>query len=116
MSNIIKTLILKLGYSLSGIRDTWKTEKSFRQWFILIIVSDLAAIIYAPSIIWLAIIVAFGLLLLASELINTAIEAIVNKVQPEFDPLAKKAKDAGSAMTLVTFFALVLLWIGMLNA
>ena len=116
MLKIINILLLKMGYSISGIRDTWKSERSFRQWFILTIISDFAAIIYAPSLLWLVIIVAFGLLLLAAELINTAIEAIVDKIQPEFHPLAKKAKDAGSAMTLVTFFALIILWLGMLNA
>jgi diacylglycerol kinase (ATP) len=116
MYNIIKNLWLKLGYSISGIRDTWQTETSFRQWFLMMIFSDIAAFFYAPSIFWVAIIIAFGLLILAAELINTAIEAIVDMLQPEFHPLAKKAKDAGSAMTLITFCALIILWLGMLNA
>jgi len=116
MLKIIKILLLKLGYSLAGIRDTWITERSFRQWFLLTIISDFVAFIYAPNMMWLVIIIVIGLLLLAAELINTAIETIVNKVEPEIHPLAKKAKDAGSAMTFVTFLALLITWFGMLNA
>jgi len=52
--------------------------------------------------------------LLAAELINTAVEAIVDKTTPERHPLAKKAKDAGSAMTLVTFLALATLWVAVI--
>ena len=109
---LLHLLFLKLGYSLAGLRDTWLTEPSFRQWFVLIIISDIAAIFLAPDIIWVALVVAFGFLLLAAELINTAIEAIVDKTTPEIHPLAKKAKDAGSAMTLVTFLGLAALWVG----
>lgn len=115
MLKIINILWLKLGYSLAGIRDTWVTERSFRQWFILTIISDLVAFIYAPTMLWLVIIVVLGLLLLAAELINTAIETIVNKIEPEIHPLAKKAKDAGSAMTFITFIALLITWLGMIN-
>ena len=111
---MLATIIEKTGYSLAGIRDTWLTEPSFRQWFGLVVVSDLAAVFFSPQIVWVVLIVATGFLLLAAELINTAIEAVVDKTTPERHPLAKKAKDAGSAMTLVTFLALSAIWIGLL--
>lgn len=113
---MIRQILTKLGYSLDGLRATWATEPSFRQWFALVVVSDLAALAVRPGAVWLALIVVCGLLLLAAELINTAVEAIVDKTTPERHPLAKKAKDAGSAMTLVTFAALCVVWVGALLA
>lgn len=115
MLETLKTVGIKAGYSLAGLRDTWRTEPSFRQWFVIMVISDVAALIWAPSALWLVLIIVFGLLLLAAELINTAIEAIVDKTTPELHPLAKKAKDAGSAMTFVTFLALVSIWAGILS-
>lgn len=44
-----------------------------------------------------ALILALGLLVLAAELLNTAIEEIVDHISPDLDPRAKKAKDCGSA-------------------
>lgn len=111
---LIRLVLTKLGYSLTGLRDTWRTEPSFRQWFALSLVSDVAALFLAPSALWIVLVVTFGLLILAAELINTAVEAIVDKTTPEQHELAKKAKDAGSAMTLVTFLALVVVWAGLL--
>ena len=57
-------------------------------------------------------VVAFGFLILGAELINTAVEAIVDKTTPEIHKLAKKSKDAASAMTFVTFLGLVSAWAG----
>jgi len=104
----------KLGYSVDGITATWSSEPSFRQWAILVAVSDGTALLLRPGAQWVALLFAFGFLLLAAELINTAVEAITDKTTPEQHPLAKKAKDAGSAMTLLTFLALVSLWGGVL--
>ena len=111
-TTMLHLLMLKLGYSFAGLRDTWCTELSFRQWFLLVIVSDVAAVFCAPNITLGSLVVALGFLLLAAELINTAVEAIVDKTTPEIHTLAKKAKDAGSATTLMTFFALLTVWIG----
>jgi diacylglycerol kinase (ATP) len=112
--NLIAQVYEKFGYSLDGLRSTWADEPSFRQWTGLVAVSDLAALVLPISSMAAALVFAFGFLLLAAELINSGLEAIVDKTTPEVHPLAKKAKDAGSAMTLVTFLALVSIWIGAL--
>ena len=109
----MRTVAEKTGYSVVGLRDTWRSEPSFRQWFVLAALSDAAALLFAPDVIWVVLVVVLGLLLLAAELINTGLEAIVDKTTPEIDVLAKKAKDAGSAMTMVTFLGLVVVWVGM---
>ena len=105
-------LFAKLGYSVAGLLDTWRSELSFRQWFFLVIISNISALFLAPNIILGTLVIAFGFLLLAAELINTAVEAIVDKTTPELHKLAKKSKDAASAMTLVTFLGLFSVWGG----
>lgn len=112
MIGLVRTVATKTGYSLAGMRDTWRTEPSFRQWFALTMLSDALAFVFAPSVLWVVLVVVLGFLQLAAELINTAVEAIVDKTTPELHPLAKKSKDAGSAMTLVTFLALAAVWVG----
>ncbi|MFN0115875.1 MAG: diacylglycerol kinase [Paracoccaceae bacterium] len=104
----------KLGYSLDGVRSTWIDEASFRQWVCLVAVSDIASISLPLPTLSTGLIVALGFLVLAAELINTGLEAIVDKTSPETHALAKKAKDAGSAMSLLTFLALVSVWVGVL--
>lgn len=114
MFAFLKLLSTKFGYSVSGIVETWQSEPSFRQWALLVAASDIAAVALPMPGLARGAIFALGFLLLASELINTAVEAIVDKTTPERHPMAKKAKDAGSAMTFVTFLALASLWAGVL--
>jgi len=112
--NLTRLIAKKYSYSADGIRETWQSERSFRQWFGLVVVSDIGALIFTSDIFMISLIVAIGFLLLAAELINTAVEAVVDLVSPQKHVLAKKAKDAASAMTLVTLMALCAAWIGTL--
>ena len=107
---MIRTWIRKLRYSLDGIRDTWVSEPSFRQWFVVVVVSDALALYLFSVSLTAGVIVFAGFVLLAAELCNTAIEAVVDKTTTEFHALARKAKDAGSAMVFVMFVALVSIW------
>lgn len=111
-TKMVRVIFEKLGYSLTGVLETWRTELSFRQWFCLALGSDLAALLVSPNIMFTTLVVAFGFLILGAELINTAVEAIVDKTTPEIHKLAKKSKDAASAMTFVTFLGLVSVWAG----
>ena len=111
---MVRLIFVKLGYSFSGLCETWRTELSFRQWFFLVIGSDLVALFISPNITLTTLVVAFGFLILAAELINTAVEATVDKTTPEIHELAKKSKDAASAMTFVTLLGLVSVWVGLL--
>ena len=108
---MLGTLIRKLNYSLNGLRDTWVSETSFRQWCFVVAVSDgLALYLFSGSFVT-GVIVLAGFVLLAAELSNTAIEAIVDRVDSQWNALAGKAKDAGSAMVFLTFLGLVAIWV-----
>lgn len=89
------------GYSIEGLKYAYKYEQSM---FIHLIVTALVIIVNiifnVTAFEWLITFLAIGMVL-ASELINTAIEAVVDLVTMEIHPLAKIAKDCGSAATFV---------------
>lgn len=92
------------GYSIQGLRAGWN-ETAFRQ-------ESIAAMVLIPSAFWVggtwvetSVLVGCVVLLLITELLNTGIEAAIDRISEEWHPLAKKAKDTGSA---AVFLALLL--------
>ncbi len=100
-------------WSWAGLRDTWANEHSFRSWV-------WANAISAGLALWLlrgaelAVILGLGVVLLAAELVNTAIERAVDLVSLEQSDLARRAKDAGSAGVAVAAVAVGIAWIAVL--
>ncbi|MCB1398659.1 MAG: diacylglycerol kinase [Rhodobacteraceae bacterium] len=92
---------LRLGrtvlWSWQGWRAAWATERTLRQWTLVHAASVALAFALDLSAGERALIVALGFLLLAAELMNTAIEEVVDHLSPQRDPRARKAKDCGSA-------------------
>lgn len=115
MINRLKAELLRFRntatWSLDGWRAAWKTEKSLRQWSYANILSALLALSLDLTPGERALILALGLLVLAAELFNTAIEEIVNLASPGRNPQAGKAKDCGSAAVAVTAIAAGLAWV-----
>jgi len=101
----MKRIYLAFLYSMAGIKAAWQGEAAFREEAILAIIMIPAAFYFAPDKISLILLVASVLLVLSIELLNTAVEAAIDRHGPEIHPLAKKAKDAASASV---FFALVM--------
>ena len=97
-------------WSMMGLRAAWRHEASFR------LEGYLFAVLF-PLGLWLgrggierAILVGSLVLVLAAELLNSAIEAIVDKASPEFHELAGRAKDMGSAAVLLLMANVALAW------
>lgn len=89
------------GYSIEGLKYAYKYEQSMLIHFVATFFALLMGIICKISLVeWAMIFIAIGIVL-AAELINTAIEAVVDLVTLEIHPLAKIAKDCGSAATFV---------------
>lgn len=97
--------------SLIGTRDVWREERTFRQWMIVNLVSIGLLILIRPGFIASAVIVYAGLQVLVAELLNTAIEAVVDVLEKEHQPLTKLAKDAGSAAVAFAAIGLGFVWI-----
>lgn len=97
-------------WSWRGCRAAWATEKSFRQWALANVLSALAAFALPLEPGERALILALGLLVLAAELANTAIETIVDHILPDPHPAAARAKDCGSATVALAALAAGVAW------
>lgn len=102
-------------WSWQGWRAAWASEKSLRQWSVVNLGS--AALAFAIELTpgERALILALGLLVLAAELANTAIEEVVDYISTASDPRAGKAKDCGSAMVALTALAGGVAWVVVLT-
>ncbi len=110
-STVVTRLVRRTGWSLQGLRHTWREEETFREWAWANLVSAGFALILDLSTGERALILALGLLVLAAELFNSAIEDAVDHISTEEHPLAKSAKDAGSAAVAVTALATGVAWV-----
>lgn len=104
----IYKLVKGFKYAFEGIRDTYKTELNFRiHFFAMLVAMVLGIFLSLTTAEWLWILISITLVM-AFELMNTALEALSNSISLEHNPYIKKAKDAAAAAVLViSFFALL---------
>ncbi len=105
-----KQLWKALRWSMKGFASAWRHEASFRLEASLVLV-------LVPVGLWLGhgglekfTLILVPLLVLSAELFNSAIEAVVDKVSPEFHELAGRAKDMGSAAVFVLLVLVAVSW------
>lgn len=104
-------LLRAFGYSCDGLRTTFAKEAAFRQECIAAAVLVPLAIVIAPDRAMMALMIASVFLVLIVELLNSALEAAIDRFGPERHPLAKHAKDAGSAAVLLALILTALVWL-----
>jgi diacylglycerol kinase (ATP) len=98
-------------YSFAGLAAAFRHESAFRQEVLLAAVFlPLALLLDVPGVSK-AVLIASVMLVLIVELLNSAIEAIVDRVSLELHPLAKRAKDIGSAAVFLSLATLVMVWV-----
>ena len=108
----IKRTINSFKYAFNGLIDTYRTEQSVWIYIPVALLVILAGFLLKISTFeWLIIILILGIIL-SLELINTALEAVVDLATEKYHPLAKKAKDTVSAAVLV--FAITAVIIGLI--
>jgi diacylglycerol kinase (ATP) len=106
----IKRLFNALKYSLAGLQAAFQNEDAFRQEVMSACVLVPLAFYLEHDMISRAVMIACVLLLLIVELLNSAIEATVDRISLDDHRLAKRAKDIGSAAVFVTMLNLVVVW------
>ena len=106
-----KRLLNAFGYSLAGIKEAHRNEDAFRQEVLLAAFLLPLAFWLEPAAIGRALMIGSVLLLLIVELLNSAIEATVDRISLDDHRLAKRAKDIGSAAVLITIVNLVMVWL-----
>jgi diacylglycerol kinase (ATP) len=104
------------GYSLAGFRAAYKHEDAFRQEVLLAAILIPLALWLPVTLIGKALMVSSVLLVIIVELINSAIEATVDRISLENHDLAKRAKDIGSSAVLVSLLNVIVVWVMVLLA
>ena len=98
----LKRIVGAIGYSIEGFQSAWQGEHAFRQELAIAAVASIVAIcLPLPPLQRLMLIGVFVLVLIV-ELVNSAIEAVVDRVSLERNPLSKNAKDFGSAAVFLS--------------
>lgn len=98
------------GYSRAGFCAAYQHEDAFRQEVLLATILIPLAIFLPVSMVSKALMIASVLLVMMVELLNSAVEATVDRISLENHDLAKRAKDIGSAAVLVSLVNVAVIW------
>jgi diacylglycerol kinase (ATP) len=108
--SVLRHIVNALIWSSAGVKMAWQNELAFR-------VETITVIIMMPVGIWLgrsaaerALLIASCLMILITELLNSAIEAAVDRIGKERHELSGRAKDMGSAAAFVSMLTAVIVW------
>ncbi len=102
------------GYSIKGLVSTCQSEAAFRQELWLLAAAVPLAFWLGDTALETGLLLASILLVLIVELLNSALESIVDRVSLEHHPLSGKAKDQGSAAVLLALILAGIVWLGVL--
>jgi len=103
-------IINAAGYSWLGLKAAYINEAAFRQELALCLALAPVALYFGPSYADKALLIASLVFILLIEILNSAIEAVVDRFGDEIHPLSGRAKDMGSAAVLLAFVISGLIW------
>ena len=106
----LKRIFSAFFYSIDGFKAAWRYEHAFRQELIVLVIGAAVALALPISAFQRLVLIGVLVLVLIVELLNSAIEAVVDRISLERDPLSKNAKDFGSAAVLLSFGLAVAAW------
>ena len=110
----ITRIVNAAGYSWLGLKAAWQNEAAFRQEMMLCLLLVPAAVYLGETVADIAILIASLVFIILVELVNSAIEAVVDRFGDEIHPLSGRAKDMGSATVLLAFIIAGLVWLAIL--
>ena len=108
--NIFRHIQNALIYSWDGFKAAWDNEKSFRTEVIVIALMIPVGIWIGETAVQWAMLIGSSLLVLITELLNSAVEKVVDRISMEQHTLSKQAKDLGSAAAAVSMLTAVIVW------
>jgi len=107
----IKRILNAFMHSRDGFMSAFKSEIAFRQDLLIFVVFSLIAIILNISLWHKFILITVLLFILFAELVNTAIETVIDRISTDYHELSKKAKDIGSMLVLMSFINAIMWWV-----
>jgi diacylglycerol kinase (ATP) len=106
----LRRLINAFGYSIAGTLAAFKHEDAFRQEVVLAAVLTPVALYFGETAIHQALMIGSLLFIIIVELLNSSIEATVDRISVKHHKLAKRAKDIGSAAVFFSLINAVVIW------
>jgi diacylglycerol kinase (ATP) len=106
----LRRLLNATRYSIDGIASAWRHEPAFREEIVAAAVLVPVALALDVSGVGKALMIGSVMLVLIVEVLNSAIEATIDRISPERHPLAGRAKDLGSAAVMLSLATLVIVW------
>lgn len=101
-------------YSIAGLKAAYTNEAAFRQEVWLAIVLIPTALFLPVAFTHKSLLISSVILVLLTELLNSGIEAVVDRISYEHHELSKRAKDIGSAAVLMSLLIVAVVWSGVL--
>ena len=98
-------------YSMQGFKAAWKNEAAFRQELVAVVILLPVAFFIARDIIQFLLLIVPLLILLIAELVNSALEAVVDRIGDEPHELSGRAKDMGSATVFIALLLAFICWL-----
>ena len=112
----ITRIIKAAGYSWKGFRAAWINEAAFRQEGVASVIAIIIACWLDVDAITRVLLIGSVLLVMIVEILNSALEAVVDRIGSEYHELSGRAKDMGSAAVLLSIFVAVITWVILLWA
>ncbi|MFH2059471.1 MAG: diacylglycerol kinase [Pseudomonadota bacterium] len=97
-------------YSLAGMKAAWKHEAAFRQEAVALAVLMPLGLFIGQTNIERAVLILSLMIVILTELLNSAIEAVVDRTGLDYHPMAARAKDMGSAAVFVSIVSVIIVW------
>lgn len=110
----IKRIVNAAGYSWKGIKAAWQHEAAFRQEAVTGLIAIAIACSLEVDAITRVLLIGSVMLVIIVEILNSAIESVVDRIGSEFHALSGRAKDMGSAAVLLTILLAVFIWVMLL--
>ena len=107
-------IIKAAGYSWKGVRAAWINEAAFRQESVAVILAIIIACWLDIDTMTRVLLIGSVTLVMIVEILNSAIEAVVDRIGSEFHELSGRAKDMGSAAVLMSMLLALFTWIALL--
>lgn len=108
--NGIKRIFAAFSYSVDGFKAAWRYEAAFRQELVIVVIGTIVALSLRVSAFEKLMLVALMIFVLIVELINSAIETVVDRISLDPNPLSKNAKDMGSTAVALSILIAVAAW------
>lgn len=106
----LSRLIAATGYTVAGLAAAWKSEEAFRQEVLLAAVMIPAALWLGQTLVERIVLIATVLIVMITELLNTAVEYTIDRIGTERHELSGHAKDIGSAAVFISLMLALITW------